>query len=60
MVKKLHLLLQKEAKFLHKVNHLEKIHLQVSNNLELLIWEGLANSLNNLMRMNHQKKFQIN
>lgn len=59
MVKKLHLLLQKEAKFLHKSN-LEKIHLQVSNSLELLIWEGLANSLNNLMRMNHQKKFQIN
>jgi hypothetical protein len=60
MAKRLHLQFLREAKFLHKVNHQDKINLQPNNNLELLIWEVSANNLNSLMKISHKKKCQIN
>lgn len=58
--KKPHLQFQKEVRFLHKANHLEKIHLQLISNPEPLIWEVLDKSLRNLIKINLQNKFQIN
>jgi hypothetical protein len=59
-VKKLRLQLRREDKLLHKVNQLVRIHPQLISNLELLIWEVSDNSLKNLTKISHQKKYQIN